>query len=444
MGVGSDIETTSTSILKPSSTSPPHPLLDTYVPLTIFDEAAFDLHVATLYAFRAPMPTNSAMKDGLSKVLSHFPHLSGRMCPDPNNNRPSIHLNNAGVRVIETRTADTLADRLPLDPSDELALLHPPTDASVEYLLQVQLNRFACGGLVIGVTSHHRVADGHSMSGFLVRWAEAVRGLGMDSFPYLDRAAVSVPRSPPRSEFNHRAIEFKEGHDSAAPSPRSCSVIENLVVHYSAEFVSGLKRMVSEDEAVPTRRCSTFECLLAHVWKKITKARGLGESESSQVRVAVNGRARMREPAVPMEFFGNLVLWAYPRLSTGEILKESHAYVVKAIHDSVAKVDEAYFRSFIDFGEMISTGEVGELSATAPEAGNSLCPNLEVDSWLRFNFHDLDFGTGGPCAFLPPNLPVEGLLIFVPSCKDKGAVDVFLALSGEHVELFKEISHSLG
>ncbi|KAK1313347.1 Agmatine coumaroyltransferase-1 [Acorus calamus] len=428
MGVSSDIETTSTSILKPSSTSPPHPLLDTYVPLTIFDEAAFDLHVATLYAFRAPMPTNFAMKDGLSKVLSHFPHLSGRMCPDPDNNRPSVHLNDAGVRVIETRTADTLADRLPLDPSDELALLHGSTLRRTPRWSPAQPLRVRRAGH--RRHSHHRAADGHSMSGFLVRWAEAVRGLGMDSFPYLDRAAVSVPRSPPRSEFNHRAIEFKDGHDSGGPSPRSCSVIENLVVHYSAEI-----RIRAEEDGVRGQGGANEA--------KITKARGLGEGESSQVRVAVNGRARMREPAVPMEFFGNLVLWAYPRLSTGEILKESHAYVVKAIHDSVAKVDEAYFRSFIDFGEMISTGEVGELSATAPEAGNSLCPNLEVDSWLRFNFHDLDFGTGGPCAFLPPNLPVEGLLIFVPSCKDKGAVDVFLALSGEHVEVFKEISHSL-
>ncbi|VAH02172.1 unnamed protein product [Triticum turgidum subsp. durum] len=84
-----------------------------------------------------------------------------------------------------------------------------------------------------------------------------------------------------------------------------------------------------------------------------------------------------------------------------------------------------------------------ELASTAATPGTMFCPDLEVDSWLGFRFHDLDFGCGPPCAFLPPDLPIEGIMIFVPSCDPKGGVDLFMALDDEHVQTFKQICYSM-
>ncbi|KAK9133388.1 hypothetical protein Scep_012916 [Stephania cephalantha] len=98
------------------------------------------------------------------------------------------------------------------------------------------------------------------------------------------------------------------------------------------------------------------------------------------------------KPPVPMEFVGNLVLWAYPKLRVKEVLHGSYGHVAKAIHDALAKIDHKYFQSFIDFGEKASRDEE-ELETTSQlEIGNTMCPNLEVDSWMRFQFHELDFG----------------------------------------------------
>ncbi|KAK9155691.1 hypothetical protein Sjap_003171 [Stephania japonica] len=419
--------------------SPPSskPTLPTLVPLTIFDKAAFDLHVAVLYAFRPPMPSNEVMKEALSKVLVYFPHLAGRYATD-GRGRTCIALNNAGVRVTETYLPTTLAEQLPFEPSKDVNHLLPPVEG-IEELLQIQLNRYACGGLVIGQTAHHRVSDGQSMSAFFVAWAKLVRGLDVEPLPYHDRLAVSVPRNPPIVEFDHRSIEFKQTDIPDTPVPLSS--IQNLSINFSNEFINKLKAKVLNENQTGCRRYSTFECLLAHVWKKVTQARELKYDEWTQVRVAVNGRARMKPP-VPMEFFGNLVLWAYPKLMVKEVLHESHAYIAKKIHDAVTKIDHKYFQSFIDFGEVANQDEK-ELEATAPEIGNTLCPNLEVDSWMRFQFHELDFGGGGPCAFYPPNIPVEGLLILLPSCQEGGGVDVVMSLLPQHVKLFKQISHSL-
>ncbi|KAI3986698.1 hypothetical protein MKX01_014236, partial [Papaver californicum] len=99
-----------------------------------------------------------------------------------------------------------------------------------------------------------------------------------------------------------------------------------------------------------------------------------------------------------MEYFGNSVLWAYPTLKVKELLQESHAYVSKEVHDEVIRVDDRYLKSFIDFGTTTEGvyNKADDLEATALEFGNTMCPNLEVNSWLRFRFHDLDFGGGSP------------------------------------------------
>jgi hypothetical protein len=293
-------------------------------------------------------------------------------------------------------------------------------------LLQIKLNRYKCGGLAIGLTAHHHAADGISMSTFLTTWASTVRQ-GRDftaPSPFLDRGITALPRSVPAPVFDHQSTEFK-GEDPAAPLCK----FKNITVRFTAAFVDELKARVGG-------RCSTFQCLLAHLWKKTTAARGLAPEEVTQVRVAVNCRGRANPP-VPMDFFGNMVLWAFPRLQVRDVLSWSYGDVVGAIRDAVARIDDDYIGSFVDFGA-VADAQGEELTATA---GTMCCPNLEVDSWLGFRFHQVDFGGGPPAAFQPPDLPVEGLMVFVPSCVPKGGVDVYMAVAEDHVTAFEQICH---
>uniref|UniRef100_A0A0E0IRJ4 Uncharacterized protein n=1 Tax=Oryza nivara TaxID=4536 RepID=A0A0E0IRJ4_ORYNI len=394
-------------------------------PLTVFDRAAMDWYIPAVFAWDgAAAPSNDEVKGGLAAVLARYPHLAGRFDVDERGRR-CFNLNDAGVRVLEATVAADLADALAHDVAAHVNELYPKADMenADEPVFQVQLTRYACGGLVIGTACNHQVSDGQSMSFFYVAWAAAVRSAGATlPTPFVDRAAIAVPRGPPAPAFDHRNIEFKGEHSwthsyGSLPLER----IRNLAVHFPDEFVAGLKSHVGA-------RCSTFQCLLAHAWKKIMAARDLSPEEYTQVRVAVNCRGRA-SPAVPMDYFGNMVLWAFPRMRVRDLLSSSYAAVVGVIRDAVARVDEPYIQSFVDFGE-VAAGD--ELTPTAAPPGTVFCPDLEVDSWLGFRFHDLDFGRGPPCAFLPPDLPVEGMLIFVPSCAAKGGVEMYMALDDLH------------
>ena len=81
--------------------------------------------------------------------------------------------------------------------------------------------------------------------------------------------------------------------------------------------------------------------------------------------------------------------------------------------------------------------------AAADAAEMVLSPDIEVDSWLRIPFYDLDFGGGRPFFFMPSYLPVEGLLILLPSFAGDGSVDAYVPLFSRHMDTFKNCCYSI-
>ncbi|KAI3919433.1 hypothetical protein MKW98_030144 [Papaver atlanticum] len=96
------------------------------------------------------------------------------------------------------------------------------------------------------------------------------------------------------------------------------------------------------------RPYTTFEILVAHIWRTMTRVRGLEEHQTTEMKISVDGRRRLR-PRVPDEYFGNLVVWAFPQTRVKDLLDESLSYAAETIHESVVKVNDDYFKSFIDY-----------------------------------------------------------------------------------------------
>uniref|UniRef100_A0ACD5XUV3 Uncharacterized protein n=1 Tax=Avena sativa TaxID=4498 RepID=A0ACD5XUV3_AVESA len=327
----------------------------------------------------------------------------------------------------------------PAKPTPELLKLHPDLEGHLEEVVLIQLTRFRCGSLVVGFTSNHVAADGHATSNFLVAWGNATRGLHMGPPPVHHHKDLFKPRSPPRPEHDHRNREYHW------PSPTDDVVghhgdgaADNIVIHkahFTKDFIARLRANASVGRGRPFSR---FETILAHLWRTMTRARGLNSDETSAIRLSVDGRHRLGKPA---EYFGNMVLWAFPLATAGDLLNRPLKHAAQVIHDEVARVDGAYFKSFIDF----ATSGAAEKEGLLPSAvcKDVLCPDVEVDSWLTFPFYELDFGTGSPSYFMPSYFPTEGMLFIVPSYIGDGSVDAFVPVFQHNLQAFKECCYSV-
>ncbi|CAN6439326.1 unnamed protein product [Victoria cruziana] len=430
-----EIKIESSALLKPRYETSAHPSIDVLIPLSTFDAVSDDQHVGTLFVYRPPCAPNRVIKLGLGKVLVEYREFAGRFVYDADGRR-CIHLNDQGMRYVEASSNHPLGCIME-QPSTDHLYLHPPLDAP-DVLAQVQLTRFACGSLVVGFTLHHMVADGHATAGFIVAWGRATRGLPIDPLPLHDRS-IFVSRDPPRYDFQHRGVEYVDRPTGAKRSDLN----DTIVVHkacFTRGFIAKLRSQASVDSPF-AKPFTTFESLMAHLWRKITRARGLRVDETTKVKISVNGRDKMKNPPVLMRYFGNVVLWAMPESRVEDLLGKPVGHAAALIHDAVARVDDDYFRSFIDFSS--STEKMKGLVPSADAVKMVMSPDVEVNCLMKFPFYGLDFGAGLPCRFLPWYLPSEGQVFIIPSAAGVGDIEVYVSLFEKNVDAFKNGLFSL-
>ncbi|XP_074569463.1 agmatine hydroxycinnamoyltransferase 1-like [Curcuma longa] len=399
------------------------------IPLTVFDKVTANLHAAVIFLFRQPHapPSNANLERGLAEALSSYREFAGRLAADGDGS-PVIVLNDAGALFVEA-TAEL---PLPLEPSPALRRFLPSTDGgdAGDAVAQVQLTRFACGSLAVGFSWHHRVADGHAAGNFLFAWGLACRGIPLQP-PFRDRSAVAVVREPLEIRFDHRNTEYYFDADDDGYNFPIDDDVTMVKVHFTREFVADLR---TESEA-PTK----FVAVAAQLWRAATRARGLSERETTHLVISVDGRKRT-SPPLPGEYFGNLVLWAVPSAAAGDLVLQPLRHAASIIRQEIAKLDAGYFQSFVDFA---SSGvvETEKLVPSAEREGRSLWPGLDVASWQRLPFSEVDFGGGPPSMVMPPYVAVEGVVVILPG--EGGGVDAYVNMFDRHADDFRRFCHCL-
>ncbi|GAA0164037.1 acetyltransferase [Lithospermum erythrorhizon] len=394
----------SARLVKPLYEENSPPTMST-IPLSVFDEVTYDIQVSLVFAYYQPAPPNIALEIGLRRALALCRSWAGRLGQN-DVGHPVLLLNDEGVGFIEAYANCTLHEALPFNSSSGVSLEYVhPRSSGVSQLAQIQLTRFTCGSLVIGLTHHHLVGDGPSMCKFMLSWCQASRGVQISPTPLLFNNSLFTPRVPPLFEFDHGGVEYMSRENQQAYS-HDDPIAKDVVfqkIHFSKDFLSNLKSI-----ATMKQNFSTFEVLLAHLWRALTKARGLDENETTQVRISVDGRVRMN-PKVP-HYFGNLMLWAFPTSNVKQLLNNSLSQVAQLIHEEVAKVNDNYFKSFIDF----SKHKVEE---------EDLVPTAAAEK--------------------PVLSPVEGLIFLLPSLSGDGSIDAFVGLFKKNVGLFTKSCYSI-
>ncbi|XP_021899271.1 shikimate O-hydroxycinnamoyltransferase-like [Carica papaya] len=323
--------------------------------------------------------------------------------------------------------------------------LFPPltisTPISSYPLLLTQLTRFKCGSICMGIGMFHTLVDGIAAVRFINSWADIARGLPNPHEPFMDRTVLS-PRSPPSPTFHHAEYDPAPTMNAATQTQdfHSLSQVKtNSTIHLkiTPDFLATLKAMVNNSET--RTKYTSYEALVAHIWRAATKARGLPSDQATRFHVAVNGRARLCPP-IPEDYFGNVIFHARPVALAGELQTEPLVSTVERIHSSIKRMDNEYLRSAIDFLALQDN-----LDALVPMKGNEFyrSPNLAVGNWSRLPTTETDFGWGLPDYVRPASMYSEGKGYILTSPEKDGSLLLAICLETHYIQLFKKLFHDL-
>lgn len=414
------VETFHTEAIKPSSPTPFNlktfklSLLDqitppAYIPLIFWytgNTAADHNH------FREAEERSRLLKKSLSETLTWFYPFAGRI------SHCLVDCNDEGVDYIEARVNCRLHDILE-PPKGELMKKFLPiqtesTEAATGRLLLVKVNFFECGGMAIGVSISHKIADLYTLSKFVNTWAAITRGSSEAAvFPEFGCAASFLP--PPEDVSSTKpAMEFKYQKAAVRRFVFDASKISKLKAHAASETVPQ-----------PTR----VEAVAALLWKCTMAASP--STSTSVLRQVVNLRKRLNPP-LPENSVGYLVSYftVRTRESTGTELQS----LVKQLRDGIRKFNEKYVK------KLQGSDAVSTIFEAAKEVGNlsrrddiKFYNNL---SWCRFDVYGADFGWGKPIWVSVAGAGVPNIFLLMDT-RDGEGIEAWVSLNESEMGSFE-------
>ncbi|CAH9093349.1 unnamed protein product [Cuscuta europaea] len=393
------------------------------------------IHLLTVYFYKPNGSPNffdsKVMKEALSNVLVSFYPMAGRLARDEEG-RLEIDCNGEGALFVEAESDASIDDFGDFVPSLELRKFIPSVDTSGDIssfpLVIFQVTRFKCGGVCLGTGAFHTLSDGVSSLHFINTWSDVARGLAVAVPPFIDRTLLRA-RDPPtpafaHSEYDHppKLLSFPEAKSGPNANTAMLKITQDQLVHLKSK---------SKHEG------STYEILAAHIWRCVCKARGLPSDQLTKLYVATDGRSRLCPP-LPPGYLGNVVFTATPMAESGSLQTEPLTNSAKRIHSALARMDDRYLRSALDFLECQK-----DLSKLVRGSTYFASPNLNINSWTRLPVHESDFGWGRPVHMGPACILYEGTVYILPSPNKDRTLTLAVCLDAEHLPLFKKLLYDI-
>ncbi|XP_057419568.1 hydroxycinnamoyl-CoA:piscidic acid hydroxycinnamoyltransferase-like [Lotus japonicus] len=446
----------STSIKASYTVIPAEPTPNTVLCLSPSDQMTRWTHISAIYVYKEAPNHNAmdTMRDSLSKILVHYYPLAGRLSWIEGH-RLQLNCNTKGATLIEAESTKTLSSYGDFAPSDTIRNDLTPT---IDYtqpledlpLLLVQVTRFkgTKQGLVIGISINHVLCDGLAFIRFINSWAKLCKGDALDHtemFIFLDRTVMS---SSTRPCFDHPELKLLPlllgSTDTATEQKHERAA---AVLKLTNAQVAKLKEKTNDEgmkqqEGSSGKSYSTYEVVSAHVWKCLTKARGLDDVQPMVVRMIANIRSRLNPP-LPINYFGNalavtLTLTCFAR----DVLLNPLRYSARKIREAIEFLKEDYVRSQLDYIQCQRHLNSIRASNFEPEKHNNALfygnPNLMIVSWMSMPVYEANFGWGKPVHFgYGPVFPHD-IAYIIRSSDGDGSLIVHVHLQIRHMELFKK------
>uniref|UniRef100_A0A7N0ZT73 Uncharacterized protein n=1 Tax=Kalanchoe fedtschenkoi TaxID=63787 RepID=A0A7N0ZT73_KALFE len=382
---------------------------------SVLDRTMERNHLKAVYYYATPPGKYAtgelirAWRESLSAVLTWYPVVTGRLVRDENGHW-MVKCNDAGLRTVEATATGSLEDCLAhLDRGKEIAnfihwedMFYKPYYWSTFY---IQITEFEEGGVAIGLSCTHLLADPTTTAMFMKAWADTTLTGKMASPPFFHPLPPRRPgnRKMGREPYTH-LISHYESSRNLSPLTTSGEDIATV----SLLFTDAMVRAVMEsargdhDEGVGF---SPFEGLSGLFWACISRIRGL-KDELMSMAISVDARKVL---GLDKGYFGNCVV--YNKVVSSEEGAAPHQ-AAKAISRAVAEMDSEGIMDLVEWLEQKDGQYHPSLDGT-----ELVCADLEGLEESKRAVFDQDAGGGGPVRvsyYLEPFFG-EGHVLIMPS-----------------------------
>ncbi|KAL8120923.1 protein ECERIFERUM 26 [Apium graveolens] len=228
------------------------------------------------------------IKEAMFKWLSQFNVVCGRFRRE-NSGRPYIKCNDCGARLMEAECAKTIEEWLELisdekiynddDSLQKKLVFGQPIGPEIQYSpnIYLQITKFKCGGMSLGLNWAHILGDVHFASYFINTWGKIMAGQEQGPSPILAQyRKMETSPSPKRITNEPLSIKWVDPvGDQWAPF--ITTKMASYSFHVSATQLSDLQSKVSGPKK--SARVPPFESICAMIWQSVAKVKIRMESK---------------------------------------------------------------------------------------------------------------------------------------------------------------------
>jgi len=231
-------------------------------------------------------------------------------------------------------------------------------------------------------------------------------------------------------EKEEKGEEKKGGAGKTGPGPMLPMMRSRLFV-FSAAELERLKQVASHQD--PKDWISTNDALSAHIWKSVTKARGLSSSSApSTLIMACNGRQRLIPP-LPKAYFGNVNFYIRDQMPCNELSSLPLNLLSRSVRKAVNRMSDERLRCAIEWIQQQAEAKTHSIASIQANMKSFLGVDFAITSWVQFPIYDCDLGFGRPFYVGIPPTNFDGLAIVTRARQNDGSFNVVIGLKDEHM-----------
>ncbi|KAL3635106.1 hypothetical protein CASFOL_022160 [Castilleja foliolosa] len=417
----------SRKLIKPSKPTPTH--LRTYN-ISLIDELNPSMHVIRILFYPHSDHAEldyARLEQSLARVLPLFYPLAGRY----NKENHCIDCNDEGAHYSIAQVVDRQLDQLIGTESEQLNHLLPldicAADEPTDPILAIQINKFECGGVAIGVCASHRIFDSASLGIFLTAWSRTAN----DEDDINIRPDFDSPVYFPSENLPPLQFQVSRTRDKTIVSKRFV-FDKNAVAKLRESLTSS-----NEWKTTSTRPPSRVVVVSTVLTQALMRADAKSSSRGSLIAQAINVRERT-VPPVSKHSCGTWVSLTYLEFDANESRVMERNFAGMA-----TKMREASLEGVKDCARILSDKEFGRWVLVdsyfdaEEKAGGKDYKVVWVTDWSKFGDYELDFGFGKPEWVSLADVPLKDMFILM-NTKDNDGIEAWVYLHESDMVIFEQ------